>query len=208
MIRTHDIRLNGYYFMGTLVLWQILLSNTHLTSIIELTERSLPIHSISFTISWPMPLWKRWERRKTKSPKTPSKKRSKWRRVVRRLRKWSKISGNKWKRFSNCYLCEPTRLSERVQIVLAKQQFRLNAKHQEAMTTHLGKVIETTEKYTEWLTEDLKSNSFNDQVELVKDPDFIVITLISILSIVTCVLLLDILMVCGQFIWRTALDIE
>ncbi|THD22460.1 Helicase domino [Fasciola hepatica] len=38
-------------------------------------------------------------------------------------------------------------------IVHAKQQARLTVKRQQAMTTHLGRVLETTEEYTRWLTE-------------------------------------------------------
>lgn len=35
----------------------------------------------------------------------------------------------------------------------AKQQARLTVKRQQAITTHLGRVLETTEEYTRWLTE-------------------------------------------------------
>ncbi|CDI98275.1 helicase [Echinococcus multilocularis] len=38
-------------------------------------------------------------------------------------------------------------------IVQTKQKARLTARHQQAMSTHLGHVIETTERYTMWLTE-------------------------------------------------------
>uniref|UniRef100_A0A5K3FAE4 Helicase C-terminal domain-containing protein n=2 Tax=Mesocestoides corti TaxID=53468 RepID=A0A5K3FAE4_MESCO len=38
-------------------------------------------------------------------------------------------------------------------IVQTKQKARLTARHQQAMSTHLGHVIETTERYTLWLTE-------------------------------------------------------
>uniref|UniRef100_A0A0X3NT99 Helicase domino n=1 Tax=Schistocephalus solidus TaxID=70667 RepID=A0A0X3NT99_SCHSO len=44
-------------------------------------------------------------------------------------------------------------------IVQAKQKVRLTAKHQQAMNTHLGHVIETTEKYTLWLTEGITGTS-------------------------------------------------
>ncbi|VDN09493.1 unnamed protein product, partial [Dibothriocephalus latus] len=44
-------------------------------------------------------------------------------------------------------------------IVQAKQKVRLTAKHQQAMNTHLGHVIETTEKYTLWLTEGITGAS-------------------------------------------------
>lgn len=46
-----------------------------------------------------------------------------------------------------------------------KQKARLTARHQQAMSTHLGHVIETTEKYTMWLTEGIagaKQNSNSD----------------------------------------------
>lgn len=50
------------------------------------------------------------------------------------------------------------------QIVRAKHQARLTAKRQQAITTHLGRVLETTEAYTRWLTEDIsgKKNAAGD----------------------------------------------
>ncbi|CAH8442374.1 unnamed protein product [Schistosoma turkestanicum] len=42
-------------------------------------------------------------------------------------------------------------------IVQAKQQVRLTAKRQQAISSHLGQVLETTEEYTRWLTEGITS---------------------------------------------------
>ncbi|KAH8853060.1 Helicase domino [Schistosoma japonicum] len=43
-------------------------------------------------------------------------------------------------------------------IVQAKQQVRLTAKRQQAISSHLGQVLETTEEYTRWLTEGITSS--------------------------------------------------
>ncbi|XP_018648129.1 putative helicase [Schistosoma mansoni] len=67
-------------------------------------------------------------------------------------------------------------------IVQAKQQVRLTAKRQQAISSHLGQVLETTEEYTRWLTEgitsskpektivsSIKSSGGNNQNENVSD---------------------------------------
>ncbi|CAH8441587.1 unnamed protein product [Heterobilharzia americana] len=43
-------------------------------------------------------------------------------------------------------------------IVQAKQQVRLTAKRQQAICSHLGQVLETTEEYTRWLTEGITTS--------------------------------------------------
>lgn len=56
-----------------------------------------------------------------------------------------------------------------------KQKARLAARHQQAMSTHLGHVIETTERYTMWLTEGIagaKQSTTDQEIpdkEIVKD---------------------------------------
>nr|CDS31584.1 helicase [Hymenolepis microstoma] len=56
-------------------------------------------------------------------------------------------------------------------IVQTKQKARLSARHQQAMSTHLGHVIETTERYTMWLTEGIIGSKQNDQDAASKDKD-------------------------------------
>ncbi|CAH8669868.1 unnamed protein product [Dicrocoelium dendriticum] len=57
-------------------------------------------------------------------------------------------------------------------IVHAKQQVRLTAKRQQAITTHLGRVLETTEEYTRWLTQDMagKCAVHPDPISKANDP--------------------------------------
>ncbi|KAL3312937.1 hypothetical protein Ciccas_008468, partial [Cichlidogyrus casuarinus] len=47
-------------------------------------------------------------------------------------------------------------------IVKAKHQVRMAAKRQQAMTSHLGQVLETTEEYTKWLTEGITGKNENN----------------------------------------------
>ncbi|OON13340.1 protein, SNF2 family [Opisthorchis viverrini] len=53
-------------------------------------------------------------------------------------------------------------------IVHAKQKARLSVKHQQAITSHLGRVLETTEEYTRWLTEGITGNK-TKQMDMAED---------------------------------------
>ncbi|CAH8828941.1 unnamed protein product [Trichobilharzia szidati] len=57
-------------------------------------------------------------------------------------------------------------------IVQAKQQVRLTAKRQQAISSHLGQVLETTEEYTRWLTEGItnsKSTQNSNTINSISD---------------------------------------
>ncbi|VDP89554.1 unnamed protein product [Echinostoma caproni] len=83
----------------------------------------------------------------------------------KRERQWKKSSAKKLALAAVKAYREKTERSikaereEAVRIVHAKQQARLAVKRQQAITTHLGRVLETTEEYTRWLTEGIAGTS-------------------------------------------------